>query len=365
MRFLPAITALLAVALAVPAQAAEGAAWQGVWQGTIGRLPVRACFDDKDYGSQGAYYYTRHLRAIPLEQLERGGSVWAEDDGRDARRPRWTFTTVGRVLAGTWRHGPTSLPFRLTRMPGPTAGGSACGSLLFNQPRLQRPSIATSRARIDGIGYTRLAFRPGPRFPGVELVTFALDRPGPAAQRINRVLREPLRETGVRSDWFECMTASLAVTARDGDYHVAIEPTLIAGRWLAVRHSQDGSCGGASPFNSTVSRTFDLRTGSEIDLHGWLNTRAVARDRNSDRLAALRPAFRQFILAGATPQDAECRAIVRTTDYWDIGLRRTGLAFTPSLPRVAQACGEQILIPFNRLAPYLSPQGSAGIAALR
>ena len=365
MRFNPAITVLAAVALAVPTHAAEGPAWQGVWQGTIGRLPVRACFDDKDYGSQGAYYYTRHQRAIPLEQLERGGLVWAEEDGRDARRPRWTFTTTGRVLAGTWRHGRTSLPFRLTRMPRPKPGESACGSLSFNQPRLQRSSIATARARIDGVGYTKLAFRPGPRFPGVEIATFALDRPGPAAQRINRLLREPLRETGIRSDWFQCMTASLGATARDGDYHVAIEPTLVAGRWLAVRQYQEGSCGGASPFNSTVSRTFDLGTGTEIDLHGWLNSRAVARDRNAEKLTALRPAFRQFILAGATPQDAECREIVRTTDYWDIGLRRTGLVFAPSLPRVAQACGEHILIPFNRLRPYLSPQGVAGVAALR
>jgi hypothetical protein len=339
---------------------------QGLWQGTIGRLPVRACFDDKDYGSQGAYYYIKHLRAIPLEQVERGGSVWAEEDSRNAKGPRWILRTVGRrVLAGTWRHGSTSVPFRLTRLPGPETGESACGSMSFNQPRLKRPPIAMSRARIDGAGYTRLAFRPGSQFPQVEVATFALDRPGPAAQRINRLLREPLRETGLRSEWFECMSASLAATARDGDYHVAIEPTLVTGRWLAVRHSQDGSCGGASPFNSTVSRTFDLQTGTEIDLHGWLNSRAVARERSSEKLAVLRPAFRQFILAGATPQDAECRAIVRTTDYWDIGLRRTGLVFTPSMPRVAQACGEQILLTFSQLSPYLSPQGSAGMAALR
>lgn len=367
MRIFTAITAMLATAaLAAPAQAAEAPAWQGVWQGAIGRLPVRACFADKDHGSDGAYYYLRHLRAIPLEQLEKPGSIWVEQDSRDAKRPRWAFKTTGTVLSGTWSDGRNSLPFRLTRVPGLKPGQLSCGSLLFNQPRLKRASIATSRARIGGVGYMKLAFRPGPQFPDVEIVTFALDRPSPAAQRINQRLREPLPGAAERSEWFRCMTASLDSVARDGEYRVAIEPVMATGRWLAARHWQEGSCGGASPFNSSVSRTFDLKSGAEVDLHNWLNGRAVARgNAGSGRLAALRPAFRQFILARASPQDAECREAVASEQYWDIGLRRTGLVFSPSLPRVVQACGDEILVPFNRLTAYLSPQGSAGVASLR
>ena len=328
-------------------------------------LPVRACFDDKDYGPQGAYYYTKHMRAIRLEQVQRGGSEWTEGDGRDSDRPRWTFSAVGKVLSGTWRDGRTSLPFRLTRLPGVNPGQSACGSLLFNQPRLQRSSVVTSPARIDGVRYTKLVFRPGPHFPDVEVASFKLDLDRPAVLRINRLLSEPLLQPGVRSEWFECMRASLAATASDGDYHVAIEPIMLAGRWLAIRHSQDGSCGGASPFNSTVSRTFDLRSGMEIDLHRWLNARAVSRNGASAKLAAIRPAFREFILAGARPSDAECREIVRTTDYWDIGLRRNGLVFAPSVPRVAQSCGDEILVSFKRLRPFLSPEGISAVGSLR
>ena len=367
MRFFTLITAaLVATGLAAPVRAAGGPAWHGVWQGTVGRLPVRACFADKEYGSEGAYYYLRHLRAIPLEQLEKRGSTWAELDGRDAKRPRWTFKAVGPVLSGTWSDGRNSLPFRLTRMAGLRPGQAACGSMLFNQPRLKRAPIATSKARIDGARYTKLTFQPGPPFPDVEVVTFALDRPGPAALRINQRLREPLREPAERSEWFRCMTASLAAVARDGAYHVAIEPVMITGRWLAAKHWQEGSCGGASPFNSSVSRAFDLKSGAEVDLLTWLNGRAVARgSAGAGSPAALRPAFRQFILARTKPRDADCREAVASEEYWDIGLRRTGLMFSPSLPRVVQACGEEILIPFGRLTPFLSPQGSAGVASLR
>lgn len=366
MRIFIAVTAVLAAAaLAPPAHAAEGPVWQDVWQGAIGRLPIRACFDDKDYGSEGAYYYLRHLRAIPLEQLEKRGMTWVEQGSGDTKQPRWTFRSVGPVLSGTWSDGRNRLPFRLTRVPGLKSGQSACGSLLFNQPRLKRAPIATSKARIDGARYTKLTFRPGPQFPDVEIVTFALDRPGPAAQRINQQLREPLREPPERSEWLQCMTASLAAVARDGAYRVVIEPVMVTGRWLAARHWQEGSCGGASPFNSAVSRTFDLKSGAEVDLHNWLNGRAIARNAGSGAPAALLPAFRQFILARAKPRDAECREAVAREEYWDIGLRRTGLLFSPSLPRVEQACGEEVLVPFTRLTPFLSPQGSAGVASLR
>jgi hypothetical protein len=367
MRISTAITAaLVASALSAPAGAAEGPAWHGVWQGTIGTLPVRACFADKEYGSEGAYYYLRHLRAIPLEQLEKRGSAWVEQDGRDPKRPRWTFKVVGAILSGTWSDGRGSLPFRLTRMPGLKPGQPACGSLLFNQPRLKRAPIVMGQARIDGVRYTKLTFRPGPQFPDVEIVTFALDRPGPAAQRINQRLREPLRGPAERSEWFRCMRTSLAATARDGDYHVGIEPVMASGRWLAARHWQEGSCGGASPFNSTASRTFDLSSGAEVALQNWLNGRAIARGAaGPGSPAALRPAFRQFLLARAKPRDADCREAVANEEYWDIGLRRAGLRFSPSLPRVVQACGEEILVPFSRLTPYLSAQGSAGVASLR
>ena len=56
---LAAIAAVLA-----PADSAELA---GVWEGTVGSLPVRACFVRRDWGTFGAYYYLSQRRLIPLD----------------------------------------------------------------------------------------------------------------------------------------------------------------------------------------------------------------------------------------------------------------------------------------------------------
>ena len=60
--------ALAAIALlaATPANAAvPNPQIAGVWDGTIGTLPVRACFVHESYGDQGAYYYRSKLVTIP------------------------------------------------------------------------------------------------------------------------------------------------------------------------------------------------------------------------------------------------------------------------------------------------------------
>ena len=72
-----------------------------------------------------------------------------------------------------------------------------------------------------------------------------------------------------------------------------------------------------------------------------------------------------MVLAGWKADDAECTDAIKTDEYWHAELTRTGFVFTPELPHVAQACGEDFKVPFAKLAAYLSPEGKKQIAALQ
>ena len=56
--------------------------------------------------------------------------------------------------------------------------------------------------------------------------------------------------------------------------------------------------------------------------------------------------------------EAEWREPVAEAEFWDIGLTRSGLAFTPGMPHVLAACANAMTVPWAALAPFLSqPDG--------
>lgn len=66
--------------------------WQGVWQGTIGSFPVRACLAWDRIGpgdAFGSYYYLSRLRTIRLEQ-QGTSKIWIEGYAAPKGSPRRT-----------------------------------------------------------------------------------------------------------------------------------------------------------------------------------------------------------------------------------------------------------------------------------
>ena len=358
---------LVASLLGAPAVAqGKSPAWSGVWQGTVGSLPIRACLARRsELLSVGAYFYASKLQAIRLEQ-QGNSRLWLEGEGSTGRAG-WTFEQVGaQALAGTWSGNGRRLPFRLTRVAGLAAGTEPCGSLLFNAPRLQPLRIVATRATIGGVAYTKLRGDPGRAFEEVGLETFALDGNDPATRRINAALRKPLAGAPARSGWFECMASELDAHGRDGDYATTITPTTITARWVAANDSTSLYCGGPHPSYNDSSLIFDRTTGASVELSTWLNEAAVSRTRSGGEVTALmRPAMRRVIIARWRDAEAECREAASTEEYWDIGLARTGLSFTPSMPHVLTPCKEATVVPWAALTPFLSAAGKAGATTLR
>jgi hypothetical protein len=359
-----------AALFAAPAAAQPSAGFAGVWQGTVGAQPVRACFNQRDSDAFGAYYYLNHLVSIPLQQPDGKKLAFVEGgDERDTASPRWTFDKAAPDrLAGSWTRAAKSLPISLTRVPLPKLkeDDTPCGSMVFQKPRVEGVRTLTKPGAKDGVHYTRLILDDRGHFGGdISVETFALAGDTPAARRINAKLREPL--AGEPDGWLACVR----MAANNSPYGAAnaesYEPRLFSARWLVAMHHWDGDCGGAHPDSSNTPMVFDLTTGAEVNVFDWFNDQAIKREpvEGYEPLISLRPPFRSVVLGNWKADDAECTDAVRTTEYWHAELTRTGFTFTPDLPHVVQACGEDFKVPFAKVAAYLSPEGKKQIAALQ
>jgi hypothetical protein len=364
--------AVLALGALVPSAAMAqpppmAAGLPGIWEGTIGTLPVRACFVQRDWGGFGAYYYSSRLQLIPLEAGEGRAGGFSEGAG-DGAAARWGNVQVrGGHLTASWTSGRRTLPVRLHRLPGGGGENGACASLAFHRPRLAGVRTVSARATADGTAYTKLTLDTAGHF-GISVETFALDGTSAAVRRINAKLGEDL--AGDPPGWFACVTDSLDNSGREGESGETLAPAMISRRWLSVTAQSDWDCGGAHPDGSNGYRLFDRTSGAEVQLLDWFLPRAVKREHfegTSEDSRTLEPAFRAFLLTSWRPgaDNAECESVVREAEYWNAGLTRTGFVFSPELPHVVTACTEEFRVDFDRIRPWLKPEAVAAVSALR
>jgi hypothetical protein len=359
-----------AALLAGPAAAKPDTGLAGVWQGTLGAQPVRVCFNTRESGSFGQYFYLRHLVAIPLQQPDDGNRTFVEGyTENDSKAARWTIDAAsGDRLAGNWTQVGKKLPIVLARVPGTRLkeDETPCGSMAFQQPRLEGVRTIAKPAIKDGVRYTRLILDHRGRFgDSIAVESFALAGDTPATRKINAALRKPL--AGEPDGWLACVRMAADASPNAADNLETYEPRLFSRRWLVVMNHWDGFCGGAHPDSSNAPMVFDLTTGAEVEVFDWFSDKAVKREpvEGYPTLVTLQPQFRSLVLGRWKGSDADCDDAIRTQDYWHAELTRTGFTFTPDLPHVVQACGENFAVPFASLQPYLNDQGKAAIATLR
>lgn len=365
---------LAASSVIAPARAEEDAwnqpqpAWEGVWAGTLGQTPIHVCLDHTPYEEKGAYYYDRIKRLLRLVPGPAAGK-WFEQATYDKNGALWAVTADNDALTGTWSDGKSVLPIRLTRIGGPSKDFSGpCGDLAFHRPRLDQIRLVTKKAVLGGAAYTVTTFSAGKAFDNqVEISTFALGGSAPPIAKVNALLQEALPKADGTGEWLECMAANVNSSGMDGDYVRSIEPTLITPRWLAAGDSEETDCGGAHPNNSHTPRTFDLSSGTEVNPLDWFGPKAVHREiyeGETEPARTLTPAFIRFLLKGWKADSPDCDGVMDGADFWHVGIAKGALVFSPDLPRVVMACGEDIKMPFARLQPWLNPSGKAMVATL-
>lgn len=367
MRKLAASLALLILPLNLAAAAPRQLDPKGVWDGRIGQLPVRACFDERAGDSVGVYFYRSRFETIALIKDEKGTALFSEGWPDDAKAPRWSLTEVGpNAIAGTWSQGSRKLPIRLTKVPIAQSGEDAtpCGSREFQQPRLEGLRILRSAAVKDGVAYTKLVLDQRGHFgDSVAVESFELAGVSSAVKAINAALGKPFDQTG-DSSWLSCIREAFPW---GGEHNESVEPRMISHRWLVVNHHWDGYCGGAHPDSSNSATTFDLTTGREIDVRDWFNARAIKRTRyegDPEIFKTMQPELRSLVI-GRWKGGEDCEGTIDSEEWWNFELTRTGFVFRPILAHVVQACEEDFAVPFAKLLPYLTPEGRRIVARLQ
>ena len=365
---LPRFSLALGLLLSQPAQAAPDLkAMHGVWRGTMGNLPVHACYDAGEYSSDGKYFYMRRLSTIPLKADEKvAGDLtegWADTKGV----ARWQIKAITKNGAeGVWTGKGKTLPIRLTRLPFATSEDfdGPCGSLAFVQPIIAATRIVKSPRRVYGLAVEKWKLA----FPdeSVSVETFQLLGTGPAIAAINRRLREPFDKSD--EGWKWCLRNA---GAWGGAYYDDIEARLVTGRWLSVMVHNESSCGGAHPNNSNLPILFDRQSGKSVDLYTWFTSASSNRRKvegYSETIDTLTGKLFDLVLTlhpRASESEEDCGGAVKTASSWTLELKGEGIGFTPDLPRVVMACGDEVILSWNKLALFLSRSGKREVAALR
>ena len=362
--------ALLGAGLPASGATGEAAApaWEGVWSGTIGTLPIHACLRDKDGEAAGVYYYDKHLLPIHLTTPAQGGSAaLALSEGRQAdgkqAPPQWTLALpVGGQMNGTWAGAGKQLPIHLKLVLQQKSDDDEgpCASAEFNAPREVPARLVTSSASLDGASYRVLTLDFGARFNGS---VNSIQLPGAANARVNAQLREALM--GEQANVYDCSRNSLGQYGEDGEYSDQTTPQAITAQWLVTEHSNGNSCGGIHPNASTTHETWNLITGKKVDTWDWFSPAGASRGTHeadaplqiSDRLSRL------LNKAWTDSVADDCKDA--SSGYWTPYPTKHGMAFTPSLPHVVYACTTDVVIPYAKLAPLLNAQGKLALASFR
>lgn len=351
--------------------AAPAPAWEGVWQGTVGTAPVHVCLDATPYTKKGAYYYDRVKKLLRLEPASDSADDgrWFEQEVYDKDGAQWQVAMRDGALVGSWNDGKKQLSVRLSRIGVPSQQyDGPCGSMEFHRPRLNSAKLNSRVVVKDGNRYTVWSFKPGPWFgDDVEVATFTLDRRGPSIAKVNALLRTNLPKADGTGEWLDCIAAAANSQGSDGYFAEIIEPLMITDRWLSAKQHGGYFCGGAHPEDFSFYRTFDLASGTEINPIDWFVPDAVKVETyagSADVSRTLKPAFVAMILEGRKPEDADCDEPVRSQEWWNIGIDRGSLVFSPILPRVIMACGDDYKVPIAKLQPWLNDKGKAAVATL-
>ncbi len=342
----------------------------GLYDGTIGKMPIRVCFDAGSV--TGTYYYLEHLKPIALrpDKDETPGLLVERLGYDDPTGGIWHMAISGQdALSGKWVSAKRNLPIRLKRKPftkdqftGP------CESPEFLAPRMRGDKVVESEAVFEGVSYTRLRYVAGPQFESesVSIASFALKPEQSGDTLINATLRKAMPDGSGTSNFMQCMGMMHLRWGADGTFHHEVMPELISDRWLGVVHSTSIYCGGAHPSFWNKRRVYDRQSGEEVDPSLFLTDASfVFYDVSSDdplpqRLVRhVSDELKTAIGKNWSVEGSDCWQEIRDFPGWELGLARNGIVFEPDLPHVIKACGEAVTVPWSQLDGMLSEKGKA------
>jgi hypothetical protein len=350
----------------------------GVWQGKLGDLPITICFNPRQYGSQrGSYFYHRHLEPIVLdgdgaqpfgyfdERSTEGGHRWKLQVEKDPSRATGTWTKNQKPNTA-----PQVLNVSLERVKGGEyvkdheTKDRPCGTDAFFR-KLDRPlPLIKGKVQLfEGKPFQviRRALKGTGEVSSIELL---------AEDEKYKKLNLLLAKDADGRDLFECLRGGLWSGTGAGHNSSFNQIKLWGDRWLVVSFSTENYCGGAHPNSWSSDFTFDLRTSRKANLSAWfkgLKNDSGERYNISPQITlgkSLHKLVRSYSQA-FKDKNEDCLNSFESYNSHSISLTKQGISFSPVLARVVQACGEDIVVPYSKLTPFLSPLGKQEVEQLQ
>jgi hypothetical protein len=228
---------------------------------------------------------------------------------------------------------------------------AACGSSAFNAPLEAPPKIVDGKPEtLDGRHYRTVTAR-AEQF---SVATLQLLEPGAAVSALNAQLKKQLPDTPQSlEDLYACNREALGSLGANGGTTIDIKPLLWTDRYLVTQTTTETFCGGPYPATDITSTTWNVRSGQAEDISKWLGPGEVTGE------------LKALVARYFETTDSDCVDALSQAHTFDIRPDRKGLVFTPDLPHVAQACADDILVPYEALKPFLSPAGVAGAQSMK
>ncbi len=309
---------------------AEAVPYSGVWAGTIGAQRVRVCFSTPN---EAQYYYIKHLQDIRLMAKTDGTnpvSEWQEVVSGGASKKVsgiWKFDkkVLKDSLSGAWYspQGNGKLVISLSKVAD--LKNQSCGAE-YNIPM---DGLASEGIKKWSVSFLPLTYKGAPPF-NAYVRSWVLDKAGDA----------------------EVCQAEFGNVA-DFEF-VSLEDWT--DKVLVVREMQfDVYCGGAHNSAYTEYRTFDPQTGDKVD--GWTWIRAGKESTRGD--SPLQTLIEELYRAAASedcPDGFDVRPPYPT---------KKGFEFPTNFGWASRVCDSTVLIPYEKLTPYLTAEGKAVAASFR
>jgi len=339
----------------MPLAMAADASLQGVWQGTLGGADIVACFNQPGSGSDssGSYYYTRYKAPIMLSK-DQGKTAWKETDANNQVTGNWSLNPPqGGNITGSWTHPKTgkSLPVALRLLAA--AGGldhPTCASDAYNTALEAMPPLKTAKpVTFEGRQYRNLSL--------ADAITVELLAPGDGVAKINAQLRDVLPKNKAElAGYFKARRQHLGQNGWAAEDEVHADPTYWSARWVTIKFYRWAAGYGSSGISMNY-RTWNLKSGQETDVWTWFGTRASQGDDKSELPSRLRQALFKDAVA-----DPECKGDYPGKGRYHLTLKADGVSFREDAR--GSGCEEDFLLPYDKVAPFLTPQGRAALSDL-
>ncbi len=352
------IAALAATTVVSPAHAATPAdsrqssvsaeparlARYGVWRGTIGKQDVMVKLAPT--GCKSSYYYMRHLVEINLTEQDKRGQMWTETTPGN---PAWKFETASAdALDGRWlaADGKRSVPIHLKLMALSDGGNGSCGKLddTFDEPRAILRKQAITDQHFGERRYRAISVLNG-NVQGFEIPDDEYRLPN-----LNNTMHTWLH-TKI-ADYLSC---------DDGSYfHEKMAPAFWDRHVLVIKETFSMYCGGAHPLDGAVYLTWNLATDKEVNVWDWIRDSKAEYGREP-------PLPLKSLILGMVPggkDTGDCADVIDDSTSYLPHPDANGIVFSTDLPHVARGCDRDIEMPYAKMLPYLTPEGTAAVRAL-